>query len=74
MKRPSDWPLHFVLYLMIFKICPVPILAIIQEMFKLKNLYLHPHQDNYYINNIFCRKIIPTTVLKSSTLRFSPLS
>ena len=34
MKRPSDWPLHFVLYPMIFRICPAPILAIIQEMSK----------------------------------------
>ncbi len=34
MKRPSDWPLHFVLYPMMFRICPVPILAIIQEMSK----------------------------------------
>ena len=31
MKRPSDWPLHFVLYPMIFRICPAPILAIIQD-------------------------------------------
>lgn len=31
MKRPSDWPLHFVLYPMMFKICPAPILVKIQE-------------------------------------------
>jgi len=31
MKRPSDWPLHFVLYPTMFKIYPVPILARIQE-------------------------------------------
>lgn len=37
MKRPSDWPLHFVLYPMIFRICPAPIPAIIQEM---SNLYI----------------------------------
>ena len=34
MKRPSDWPLHFVLYPVIFKICPAPILVIIQEISK----------------------------------------
>lgn len=31
MKRPSDWSLHFILYPTIVKICPVSILAIIQE-------------------------------------------
>ena len=34
MKRPSNWPLYFVLYPVIFRICPAPILAIIQEMSK----------------------------------------
>ena len=34
MKRPSDWPLYFVLYPMIFRICPVPILVIVQEILK----------------------------------------
>ena len=38
MKRPSDWPLHFVLYLLIFRICPTPILAIIQEMSKIQGV------------------------------------
>ena len=36
MKRPSDWPLHFVLYPMIFRICPVLILVIVQEISKKK--------------------------------------
>ena len=34
MKRPSDWPLHFVLYPVIIRICPAPILVIIQEISK----------------------------------------
>lgn len=31
MKRPCDWLLHFVLYPLIFRICPVPEPAIIRE-------------------------------------------
>ena len=34
MKRPSDWPLHFVLYPVIIRICPAPILVKIQEISK----------------------------------------
>ena len=36
MKRPSDWPLYFILYPMIFRICPVLILVIVQEISKKK--------------------------------------
>lgn len=44
MKRPSDWSLHFVLYPVIFRICPVLILVIVQEMSKIKMRW-HPCLD-----------------------------
>ena len=79
MKRPSDWPLHFVLYPIIFRIYPGPILAIIQEILKLNRRYLHPYQNNYCINSIFLQEDYPTNCTEiidaaffSTPLRMNP--
>ena len=79
MKRPSDWPLHFGLYPIIFRIYPVSILAIIQEILKLKRRYLHLHQNDYCINSIFLQEDYPNSCTEiidaaffSTELRINP--